>query len=189
MKPKLLLCLALVLSVVLTGCQTETVQKFQGIGTNLKGDGHTETNMPMSLTYYGGVKNGRTSTAFSLGDQRCWFLLYYPTNNLNQTLELQTESQQIYAWLVRTQLDDQKFWSVYSPSVPPFPNSEQLHGNVAISQYDWRHKNLFHISMDVIGDDGAVIKGEFISYTKTKFDAKQLWLDPYLIIFGPFVNW
>jgi hypothetical protein len=68
-------------------------------------------------------------------------------------------------------------------------NSEQLHGYVEIQEADWRHENLFHIGVDLAGDDGAALKGEFNSYNKTKFDAKQLWLDPYLIVFGPFVKW
>ncbi len=70
-----------------------------------------------------------------------------------------------------------------------FSNSERLHGKVEVGQYDWRHKNLFHVGVDLAGDDGAALKCEFNSYEKSKFDAKQLWLDPYLIIFGPFVRW
>jgi hypothetical protein len=187
MNTKLLLCLALVLSGLVTGCETESIHSSRIALTNLNGDGLTKTNGSVSMECYGGLKNGKTSVAFSL-DSRCWLVLFYPTNKLNQVLETQTESKQVYAWLVQTQFDCEMLRSVKTPSAPAFPNSELLHGKVQVAQYDWRHKNLFHVGVDLAGGDVA-LKCEFNSYDKSKFDAKQLWLDPYLIIFGPFVKW
>jgi hypothetical protein len=39
------------------------------------------------------------------------------------------------------------------------------------------------------GKNNLAITGEVNFFEKTRFDAKQLWLDPYLIIVGPFVKW
>jgi LysM repeat protein len=47
MKPKLLLCLALVLSGALTGGKIESIGKAQSTVTNLNGDARPETNMPV----------------------------------------------------------------------------------------------------------------------------------------------
>ena len=187
MKPKLLLCLTLVLSGVLTGCETEYVGEGHVSLTNLHGDGRTETNMVEECS--GGLINGKTSAAFSLGSPPCWLLLYYPTNQLNQTSHWQADSRQAYAWLVRTQLDCQTLLSVKTPSALPFPKAEPLHGTIEVGEYDWRHHNRQYFAFDLTGTNGVVLKWEANSYTKTQFDPKQLWLDPYLIIFGPFVRW
>jgi hypothetical protein len=187
MKRKFILCLALALSGLLTGCETEYVSESHGTLTNLKGDGQSETLQKKSSVEYGtSFKNGWERTAFSLNDQS-QVVLFYPTNKLNQVLQWQTESQQAFAWLVRTQyagVDRSLFESAQSPSALMFPNSERLHGKIEVGRYDWRHKNLFHIGVDLAGDDGAVLKCDFNSYEKSKFDANQLWLDPYLLIFG-----
>ena len=188
MQPKIILRLALVLCGLVTGCETENIHSSRIALTNLTGDGLTKTNASVSMECYGGIKDGKARAAFSL-DGKCWLVLFYPTNKLNQVWEEQTESKQVYAWLVRTQFDCETFRSAKSPSAPLFPDSELLHGKVQVAQYDWRHKNLFHVGVDLVGDDNVVLKCEFNSYDKSKFDAKQLWLDPYLIIFGPFVKW
>jgi hypothetical protein len=190
MKPKLILCLALVLSGGLFGCETEQIgDHHSSTVTNLNGDGRTETNVPVTMNCGGGLFNGKTRLAFSLGNPPCWVVLYFPTNTLNQPLQVPIDSQQAYGWLVRTQLDCQKLWSVKTPATMPFPHSEPLQGKMEIVQYDWRHNNRFHFAWDLTGEDGVAIKGEINNHTKDKFDAKQLWLDPYLIIFGPFVKW
>ena len=88
---------------------------------------------------------------FSLNDQ-CQLVLFCPTNKLNQVLQAQTGSQPVFAWLVRTQyagLDRLLFESAQSPSALMFSNSERLHGKVEVGQYDWRHKNLFHVGVDL----------------------------------------
>ncbi len=187
MKPKIILCLALVLSGgLLTGCDTEYVGESHVSITNLHGDGRTETNTNSLDNECSGLINGKTMMAFSLGNPPCSLVLYYPTNNLNQISQLQTDSQQAYAWLVRTQLDCQTLLSVKTPAALPFPNSEALHGKIEVGKYDWRHKNLFHIGVDLAGDDGTVLKGEFNYYDKTKFDPKQLLITPYVIFVLPF---
>lgn len=187
MKPKLLLGLALVLGSVLTGCETEDVGEFHGTVTNLNADGRGEILQKKSSARYGAdFKNGWERMAFSLNDQ-CQLVLFCPTNKLNQILQAQIESQQVFAWLVRTQyagIDRSLFESAQPPSALMFPNSERLHGKVEVGQYDWRHKNLFHVGVDLAGADGTVLKCEFNSYEKSKFDANQLWLGPYLLIFG-----
>jgi hypothetical protein len=189
MKRKLILGLALVLSLVLTGCETEEIYHSRVALTNPNGDGFTKTNIPISrLWCSGGVKDGKASAAFSLGNQH-WLVLFYPTNKLNEVLETQTESGQVFAWLVRTQFDCEMLWSAKDPSAPSIPNSEALHGKIQIAQYDWRHNNLFHLALDMTGDDGVVLKIESDSYMKSKFDPQQLWLDPYLLVFGNFVKW
>jgi len=187
MKPRILLCLALILSGGLTGCETESIGEGRVSLANLYGDGRIETNMVQECS--GGLINGKTSTAFSLGSPSCWLLLYYPTNQMNQTSRWQTDSRQVYAWLVRSQLDCQTLWSVKTPSALPFPNSEPLNGKIEVGEYDWRHNNRRYFAFNLTGTNGVVLKVEMNSHTKTEFDAKQLWLDPYLIIFGPFLKW
>jgi hypothetical protein len=191
MKPKLIPGLALVLSCFLVGCETEYITDVHNCTvSNLHGDGQTETNVPVTGNCGGGLFDGKTRLAFYLGDSpSCVVVLYFPTNTLNQMLRVPIDSQQAYGWLVRTQLDCKTLWTVKTPAAMPFPNTEPLHGKIEIAQYDWRHNNRFHFAWDLAGADGVAIKGEMNNHTKDKFDAKQLWLDPYLIIFGPFVKW
>jgi len=189
MNPKIILCLALVLSGVLTGCETKYIgDKHSSTATNLHGDGRTETNVTAYLNCGGGLFDGKTRLAFSLGSPPCWIVLYFPTNQLNRILQVPMDSQHGFAWLVRTQLECETLWSVKTPAVMPFPNSEPLHGTIEIAQYDWRQNNRFHFAWDLAGDDGVALKGEINNHTKDKFDAKQLWLDPCLIIFAPFMT-
>ena len=189
MKPKLILCLALVLSGGLfAGCETENIEEHHISLANLHGDGRTETNM-IGGGCSGGLIKGKTMASFYVGTPPCSLVIYYPTNKLNQTAQWHTDSEQVYAWLVRTQLNCQALRSVKTPSAIPFPNSEPLHGEIEVGEYDWRHNNSHHLAFDLTGDDGIVLKAEFNSHAKTRFDPKQLWLDPYLIFFGPFVKW
>jgi hypothetical protein len=195
MKPKLILCLALVLSGGLFGCETENIQKSDGHAVNLNGDKRADM-IQMQIAGGGRLKNGNPFAFYSLNTNSL-LVITYPTNNLNQMLQSETGSHQVYAWLVRNQSQD---WQqmmrlekeiASADSLPnlSISNAEQLHGHVETEQADWRHKNLAHVGFDLTGDDGTTLKGEFNSYDKTKFDAKQLWLDPYIIIFGPFVKW
>ena len=189
MSPKLLLCLALILSGVLTGCETDNVEKNHFTVTNLNSDGRTETYTNSFANGSRGLVDGKMLAFFQLNNPSCSLVLYYPTNKLNQISEWQVDSRQTYAWLARTQLDGQIWESIKSSSSLPFPNSEPLRGRIQAGEFDWRHKNRHYLAFDLTGDTGFAIKGELNSYDRTKFDAKQLWLDPYLIVFGPFVKW
>ena len=187
MKATFLVCLALVLGLILAGCETENVGTSHVSLANLNGDGRTETNMIGE--YSGGIANGKTRAAFSLGSSSCWLLLYYPTNRMNQMSEWDTESGQATAWLVRTQLNDKMIQSAKTPTRLPFPDAEPLYGRIEAGNYDWRHSNSNHLAFDLSGTNGVILKAETDSHTKTKFDPKRIWLDPYLMIFGNFARW
>ena len=189
MNPKLLLCLALILSGVLTGCETDNRWKNHFTVTNLNSDGRTETYTNSFANGSRGLVDGKMLAFFQLNNPSCSLVLYYPTNKLNQISEWQVDSRQTCAWLARTQLDGQIWESIKSSSSLPFPNSEPLRGRIQAGEFDWRHKNRHYLAFDLTGDKGFAIKGELNSCDRTKFDAKQLWLDPYLIVFGPFVKW
>ena len=195
MKPKLILGLTLVLSGgLLAGCQTETIQKSHMEAVNLRGDHRSET-IQMQHTGGGWLKNGAPFESLSLGEP-CLLVIFYPTKVLNQMLRTETGSHQVNVWLVRNQstgweagqhLQD-AIRSTESPGNLSIPNSEQLHGQVEIKYADWRHKNHFHLGINLAGEDGATLKGEFDSYDETKFDPNQLWMGPFMIFFSPFVG-
>ena len=177
MKPKLILCLALVLSFVFIGCETENIEKNHFSVTNLNGDGRTETHTNSFGIDEHTFADGKALSEFPLDNHRsCWLVLFYPTNQLNQISEWQIDSWQVCAWLLRTQLDGRG-------------HSESLYGKIKVGEFDWRHKNRRYVAFDLTSTNGFALKGEFNSYDQTKFDANQLWLVPYLIIVGPFVNW
>lgn len=189
MKTKLLLGLALVLSLLLTGCETEHVCQSRFIITNLNGNGRTDTRTNVFAGPYGGLFDGKTMAAYWLGDSTNALVLLYPTNKLNQIVEWPVDSSQAQAWWVRTHRNDLAFQPPKNLSDPPFPHAEPLRGTIKVGNYDWRHKNRKYLAVDLTGTNHLVISGQINSHEKTRFDAKQLWLDPYLIIVGPFVKW
>jgi hypothetical protein len=198
MKPQFLLGLALVLAFILTGCETETIENNHLSVTSLNGDGGTDTCTNMFVAGGRILPDGRMLREFPAGGimlsafpsnhLSCWVVLLYPTNQLNQISEWQIDSWQVCAWLLRTSPDDRLLRSIKSASELPFPKSEPLRGKIEAGEFDWRHKNRHYLAIDLTGDNGFAIKGEFDSWDKTKFDAKQLWLDPVLLFYAPFMK-
>jgi hypothetical protein len=162
MKPKLLLGLALVLEFILTGCETETIEKNHLSVTNLNGDGRTETRT--NLIAYNdrtvvGEKvvwnipvGGKMLPGFASNYWSCWLVLYYPTNQLNQISERQIDSWQVCAWLMQQQPNS------------PKAISEPLHGRIESGEFDWRHKYRHYLAFDLTGDNGFAVKGGFDSW-------------------------
>ncbi len=179
---------ALILAGWLSGCASETVQQSRVAITNLHGDGLTQTNLTVSYAAGGQLTPGTARTVLCVAGQG-WLVFYHPATRLNQVLPL-TAGDQGQAWLVSTQsVGSTRRWAeVFPPDNVAF-QGVPLAGRVELAQYDWRHRNLFHVGADLTGPSGLVVKCEFTRYEKSRFDAKQLWLDPYLVLFGPFVKW
>jgi hypothetical protein len=57
-----------------------------------------------------------------------------------------------------------------SPADLSIPGSIPLHGIVKIKPNSWCHKNFFHTEIDLAGDDGLKLKGEYTSYDYRKFE-------------------
>jgi len=184
---------ALALSLISTGCQTENVEESHASAVNLRGDHQAETSKMGDGNI--GSKNGMSFRHFSVGKSS--LLLIFYTNSLpDHTYSGEAGTHQVYAWLIRHQPTDIPAWqnmereiSLRSPQNLSVSNSEPLHGHIKLTDTGWRQKNLFHITFALEGDDGASVNGEFKSYDRSKFDPNMIWLVPYMLICGPFVDW
>jgi hypothetical protein len=194
MKIKLIMCLAVLSCVLLTGCQTtrSPVFEYRASLVNLHGNGQTETNFTEEES--GGNYHGRTKEVFSLSGTNRWLICFYPPGKPNETNRWQTDSRQAYAWLVRAPINQSSnpgiFASIKGPSVPPFSNSEPLHGTIEAARCDDRHHDRRYFSADLAGDDGVVLKAEMNTYlnSKTEFEPALIWIIPVMIFGGPFVR-
>src|ERR1017187_6989792 len=101
MKPKLILCLALVLSGVLTGCVMQ--REFRGSTTNLKNDGgqtSISNDLKMTVAGSGITTNGGKYIVFSLPEENCRLVLFYPKMKPDYYLRAELGTNQIHAWQI-----------------------------------------------------------------------------------------
>jgi len=181
--------------LIFAGCETENVQESHGSAANLHGDNQAQTIHLQNAG--GGVLKNHSPFAFFSVDATNLLVIFYPTNVQAARLFTNLVVNPVDAWLVRGQFTN---WQAYeqlqkeiesakSPDKVSIANSGRLRGQIEISKGDWRHKNLFRVDVALAGDDGLTLKGEYNSFDNSKFDPKQLWLDPYLLIFGNFTKW
>jgi hypothetical protein len=204
MKPKLLLCLALVLSGVLTGCVMQ--REFRGSATNLKNDGgqtSISNDLKMTVAGSGITMNGGKYIVFSLPEENCRLVLFYPKLKPDYYLRAELGTNQIHAWqimygcystngfTVREELPQNQTdaWLVRGKqprsselasgvmgSLPA--NAERLQGQVEMVT-DSKNRE-FHMNVDLSGDNRVKLLGIFDSY-------KTLWsplILPFVLIHG-----
>lgn len=63
-----------------------------------------------------------------------------------------------------------------SPSNLHIPGAIPLHGTIKIKPGSWRHRNFFHTKVDLTGDDGLKLEGEYTTYDYRKFEPGTLLL-------------
>ena len=61
-----------------------------------------------------------------------------------------------------------------SPTNLSIPGSIPLHGTIKIKPSSWYHKNFFHTDIELTGDDGLKLEGEYISYDYRRFEPGTL---------------
>jgi hypothetical protein len=206
MKPKLILCLALVLSGALTGCVMD--RQFYGTGTNLTGNREQiplGSHLKMSIASSGDTTNGGCYMVLSLPKQDCRFVLFYPNIKPKpyQFLRVEIGAKQTHVWqyegegtnyLMEELPDGAKqtgAWFVKGKRFN-FPrlslgasqfglsvtNSERLRGQLEIV---FENHSEFQVNVDLLGDDGTTtLQGEF-------WNEKSLWpplAGPAILIFG-----
>ena len=209
MLAKLLLCLALVLSGLLTGCVTQ--REFRGSTANLKSNGDLTSNtnfLKMSVAGSGVTTNGGNYLVLSLPEENCQLALFYPklkpypyyyfkaevgTNQIhawqidlsNQTtnhitVHIDLPPNQTDAWVKRGKtFSRSELAAGVTGSLPA--SAERLHGQIEMEKKGGE----FHINVDLSNENGVKLSGIFDSY-------RTLWrplLYPYILIFGPFVAW
>ncbi len=204
MNSKLLLCLALGLSSLLTGCVTH--REFRGSTANLGGEEQTApTNfLKVKVAGSGVTTNAGNYLVLSLPSQNCQLAFFYPKLkpfrydlveaeiNSNHTHAQQVEQgmrgtnyvcitvdlpeKQTGVWLVRRNNS-----TLHNFELGPMGNlpagAERLYG-----QFEWsKDGSAFGINADLASEDGVKISGIFDSY-------KELWYPlalPGILIFGP----
>ncbi|MGA9779160.1 MAG: hypothetical protein WBS33_12895 [Verrucomicrobiia bacterium] len=210
MKPKLLLCLALVLSSLLAGCVTQ--REFRGSTANLKGEGNQTSNtnfLKMSVTGSGVTTNGGNYIVFSLPDQKCRLVLFYPKMKRNQSDYLRAElgTNHTHAW--------QLTWGYQSTNYilvnEELPQNQTGVWLIRGKQFDWSRLGLgvegrlpvnaerligqiemvgvgdseFNFDVDLSGGNGVKLSGIFDSFKKPW----ALWGYPAVLILGENWSW
>ena len=208
MKPKIILCLALVLSGALMGCVTH--REFRGSTTNLKGAGDQTSNtnfLKMSVECSGITTNGGNYIVFQLPEENCKLVLFYPKMKPYPYyyFRAKLDTNQIRAWqieqsdyltnhIVTTEELPQKqtdVWLVkgkqlnrlrldFGPEGVLPASAERLHGQIEMVT-DSKNRE-FHVNVDLSNGNGVKLSGIFDSY-------KELWPPleiPYMIFVLPF---
>jgi hypothetical protein len=209
MKPKLILCLALVLSGVLTGYVTH--REFSGSTANLKGAGDQTSNandLKMSVEGSGITTNGGNYIIFSLPQEHCHLVLFYPkmkpypyyyfradlgTNQIHGwqieqsdpsptnhiVTHINLAPNQTDVWFKRGKtFNRSELKSGIAGGLPA--DAERLYGQVEMI----KDGGEFHITVDLSNENGVKLLGILDSY-------KEPWpplVYPFLIIFAPFMK-
>jgi len=188
MKPKLILCLALVLSGVLTGCVTH--REFSGSTANLKGDGEQTSainTLKMRVAGSGTTTNGGSYIIFSLPQEHCQLVLFYPKMKPYPYYYLRADlgTNQIRSWQIEQSDPSPTNHVVTNIELPPnqtavwfkrgkpfscseltsgiagrLPaDAERLYGQVEMM----KDGGEFHITVDLSNDGGVKLSGIFDS--------------------------
>lgn len=187
MKIKQLFCVALLLSLALTGCVIH--REFRGSTSNLKGDGGQTPPgefLKMKLANSGITANGGNYITLSLPSQNCELTIFYPKLRpySYQVFQAQISTNHTHVWQIHyltndfhtiwhTNLDlPEKQMAVWIVRGEPLSSSQlkcndklpqnarRLYGQIEMTDTGRE----FQINVELSNDDGTHLSGIFDSY-------------------------
>lgn len=174
-----------VLSVLCSGCTTDIVNQFRGQARNMRRDGSNETLRCEIPGYCSGPSaSGGQFVGFGLPTQGFSLFLFYPALGTPAILATNTQPPSVDAWLIRSNAYP---WSAVCTCGDPenlrILGGEQLGGRVTVR---WKSNADFRIAVDLAANDAAsaAIDGEFVGYTRTKFDPTAPLVGLSMLVFG-----
>jgi hypothetical protein len=175
------------LAVFATGCTTNYFQEFHG---EIHNADSTNQTAALRCDIYGdcegpSVTGGRFAS-FDVGSPANFAIyLSYPTTSSRRTFH--TAPPRVDAWLVYTHgnldtdLEDSQFDDSNDVSDLRLFGGKQLTGTLTESRNDSAD---FNIAVDLTATNGDAVRGEFIGYTKTKFDPGSILIGLGMLFFG-----
>ena len=177
--------LAILGSVLVSGCTTTIIHEYHGEVRNIKRDEQIATIRDQIPGYCSGPsRDGGRFVGFFLPMRGFSLFVFHPALARGQTLVTNTGSQQVSAWLLRGhEFTGSDVVRSGDPEELRQHGGERLEGRVAVR---WRSNADFYIGVDLAaGDVGSTsLRGEFVGYTETKADPNVLWLGPAMLLFG-----
>ena len=151
----------------------------------MRGDNRNETLLCDVPAYCSGPSvAGGQFVGFDLPTQGFTLFLFYPKLATAHSLATNTAPPLVDAWLIRTNACP---WSDVrrcgDPEELRLLGGERLAGRVAVM---WKNNADFHIAVDLAAN-GAVpvgVDGEFVGYTKTRFDPAAPFVGLGMLFFG-----
>jgi hypothetical protein len=127
---------------------------------------------------------GGQFVGFSLSAQGFTLFVFYPRLSASENFATNTAPPLVDAWLIRT---NSRPWSdarkCGNPEELRLLGGERLAGRVTAR---WRSNADFRIAVDLAANDVAQtgIEGEFVGYTKTRFDPAAPFVGLGMLFFG-----
>jgi len=173
------------LSIVCSGCTTDIVNQFRGETRNVRRDARNEQLQCDIPGYCSGPSTvGGHFVGFGLPTQGFSVFLFYPKLEASESLTTNTAPPLVDAWLIRTNTYP---WSdarkCTNPEEIRLLGGERLTGRIAVK---WKSNADFRIGVDLAANDTVPtgIEGEFVGYTKTRFDPAAPFVGLAMLFFG-----
>jgi hypothetical protein len=168
-----------------SGCTTTITNEFRGRVTNLNRGGEEATvNAYVGGECTGKLPGGGFLTAFAMPREKFAFYMRRASFNGNESISTNTAPGQCETWIARgNAFDYGSFgWSSLEKTFPP-EGAERLEGQVTIA---WKSNADFKIRVNLVGGEGGktALDGEFVGYSKTKFDPAGVVAGFGMLFFG-----